>query len=54
MSCSQIGLGANVALDTITVPTEVVLWRFVPTNIRSKCLDVSAGMQDLMTLEIVC
>lgn len=41
----QIGLGSNVTLDTITVPTEVILWRMVPTNTRSKCLSVTAGMQ---------
>ncbi|KAF9452253.1 RCC1/BLIP-II [Macrolepiota fuliginosa MF-IS2] len=39
----QIGLGANVTLDTITVPTEVILWRMVPANTRSKCLSVTAG-----------
>ncbi|KAF9476343.1 RCC1/BLIP-II [Pholiota conissans] len=39
----QIGLGSNVALDTITVPTEVVLWRFVGNNIKSRCLNVTAG-----------
>ncbi|KAF8968391.1 regulator of chromosome condensation 1/beta-lactamase-inhibitor protein II [Flammula alnicola] len=39
----QIGLGSNVALDTITVPTEVVLWRFTQNSTRSKCLDVTAG-----------
>jgi len=38
---SQIGLGANTTADTITVPTEVVLWRIAPKNTRSKCLDVT-------------
>lgn len=38
----QIGLGANVTLDTITVPTEVILWRMIPKNTRSRCLDVTA------------
>ncbi|KAH9171455.1 RCC1/BLIP-II [Lactarius sanguifluus] len=28
----QIGLGGNVTLDTITVPTEVVLWRGTPSG----------------------
>ncbi|KAI9457802.1 RCC1/BLIP-II [Lactarius psammicola] len=28
----QIGLGGNVTLDTITVPTEVVLWRGIPSG----------------------
>ena len=32
-----------MALDTITVPTEVVLWRMVPNTTRSKCLNVTAG-----------
>ncbi|KIK59718.1 hypothetical protein GYMLUDRAFT_168962 [Collybiopsis luxurians FD-317 M1] len=39
----QIGLGDNVTLDTITVPTEVVLWRMVSSGTQTKCLDVSAG-----------
>jgi hypothetical protein len=39
----QIGLGGNVTLDTITVPTEVVLWRGTPTNTRTRCIDVNAG-----------
>ncbi|KAF8162931.1 regulator of chromosome condensation 1/beta-lactamase-inhibitor protein II [Crassisporium funariophilum] len=39
----QIGLGSNVSLDTITVPTEVILWRMVPNKTSSKCLDVTAG-----------
>jgi hypothetical protein len=38
----QIGLGANVTLETITVPTEVILWRMIPKNTRSKCLNVTA------------
>jgi len=39
---SQIGLGANATADTVTVPTEVVLWRIIPKNTLSKCLDVTA------------
>ncbi|KAG2014091.1 hypothetical protein CC2G_010937 [Coprinopsis cinerea AmutBmut pab1-1] len=39
----QIGLGSNVALDTITVPTEVVLWRLTPGNVKSSCRAVAAG-----------
>jgi hypothetical protein len=42
--CSQLGLGSNVPLDTIVLPTEVVLWRFVPNSTESKCLDISAGI----------
>ncbi|KAK7693272.1 hypothetical protein QCA50_002839 [Cerrena zonata] len=39
----QIGLGGNVTLDTITVPTEVVLWKATPQATRSTCLSVAAG-----------
>ncbi|KAJ3773826.1 regulator of chromosome condensation 1/beta-lactamase-inhibitor protein II [Lentinula raphanica] len=38
----QIGLGDNVTLDTITVPTEVILWRMAQ-GAQTKCLNVSAG-----------
>lgn len=34
-----------MSLDTVAVPTEVVLWRFVPSATESKCLSVSAGMR---------
>ncbi|CCL98952.1 uncharacterized protein FIBRA_00960 [Fibroporia radiculosa] len=39
----QIGLGSQVTLDTITVPTEVILWRSTPSAMRTTCLDVYAG-----------
>ncbi|KAF5365615.1 hypothetical protein D9758_003188 [Tetrapyrgos nigripes] len=39
----QIGLGPNVTMDSITVPTEVVLWRSLDSAARTKCVDVSAG-----------
>ncbi|KDR81766.1 hypothetical protein GALMADRAFT_60407 [Galerina marginata CBS 339.88] len=39
----QIGLGSNITLDTITVPTEVILWRLMPKGVQSKCLDITAG-----------
>ena len=39
---SQIGLGANTTADTVTIPTEVVLWQILPKNTRSKCLDITA------------
>ncbi|GBE82398.1 regulator of chromosome condensation 1/beta-lactamase-inhibitor protein II [Sparassis latifolia] len=39
----QIGLGSTVTLDTITVPTEVILWRSTPATMRTTCLDVYAG-----------
>ncbi|KXN82566.1 Protein FMP25, mitochondrial [Leucoagaricus sp. SymC.cos] len=38
----QIGLGVNVTLDTITIPTEVILWRMISKTTRSKCLNVTA------------
>lgn len=46
----QLGLGANVALDTITIPTEVVLWRAVPNNVHTSCTDVTAGPYSLHSL----
>ncbi|KAI0303365.1 RCC1/BLIP-II [Multifurca ochricompacta] len=39
----QIGLGGNVPLDTITVPTEVVLWRGMPSGTRTQCIDLNVG-----------
>ncbi|KAF9053536.1 RCC1/BLIP-II [Hymenopellis radicata] len=39
----QIGLGANATLETITVPSEVNLWRTVSPRVSSRCIDVSAG-----------
>ncbi|KAI0340522.1 RCC1/BLIP-II [Trametopsis cervina] len=39
----QIGLGGNVTLEAITVPTEVILWRSTPQTMRTTCLDVYAG-----------
>ncbi|KAI0374704.1 RCC1/BLIP-II [Pilatotrama ljubarskyi] len=47
----QIGLGANVTLETITVPTEVILWRTTPSTMRTTCLDVFAG-GDLTMFEV--
>ncbi|KAG6896734.1 hypothetical protein C0992_006451 [Termitomyces sp. T32_za158] len=38
----QAGLGSNVALDTIVVPTEVVLWKSTSRK-NTKCLDITAG-----------
>ncbi|KAJ4488156.1 RCC1/BLIP-II [Lentinula aciculospora] len=38
----QIGLGDSVTLNTITVPTEVILWRMAQGT-QTKCLNVSAG-----------
>jgi hypothetical protein len=43
-----------VTLDTVVVPTEVALWRFVPSTTESKCLTVSAGMRiHLLSLSLV-
>ncbi|KAJ8078596.1 hypothetical protein PM082_012879 [Marasmius tenuissimus] len=39
----QIGLGSNVTMDTITVPSEVALWKSVSPRAQSKCLKVTAG-----------
>ncbi|KAI0049695.1 RCC1/BLIP-II [Auriscalpium vulgare] len=39
----QIGLGGNVVLDTITVPTEVVLSRSTARGSLSKCIDINAA-----------
>ena len=41
---SQIGLGSNLILDTITVPTEIVLWQSAADRSRTKCLGLSAGL----------
>ncbi|KAJ3908556.1 regulator of chromosome condensation 1/beta-lactamase-inhibitor protein II [Lentinula edodes] len=38
----QIGLGDNITLDTITVPTEVILWRMAQGT-QTKCVNVTAG-----------
>ncbi|KAI0646886.1 RCC1/BLIP-II [Trametes meyenii] len=47
----QIGLGANVTLEAITVPTEVILWRSTPATMRTTCVDVFAG-GDLTMFEV--
>lgn len=39
----QIGLGNNIVLDTITVPTEVILWRASSPRSGTKCLCITAG-----------
>ena len=40
---SQLGLGSNVTLDTIAVPTEIILWRSTPQTMLSSFLDIYAG-----------
>ena len=32
-----------MSLDTITIPTEVVLWRGISSNTRTQCIDLNAG-----------
>ncbi|KAL4067689.1 regulator of chromosome condensation 1/beta-lactamase-inhibitor protein II [Scleroderma citrinum] len=39
----QIGLGRDISLDTIIVPTEVVLTRSTPAHVKTKCLQISAS-----------
>ncbi|KAG5635130.1 hypothetical protein H0H81_012342 [Sphagnurus paluster] len=39
----QIGLGSNVALDTITVPTEVILWKSAASRGNTRCINITAG-----------
>lgn len=41
----QIGLGNNIVLDTITVPTEVILWRASSPRSGTKCLCITAGLK---------
>ena len=40
----QMGLGSGITLDTIIVPTEVVLSRNTPISLKTKCLQVFAGV----------
>ena len=40
----QIGLGSGITLDTIIVPTEVVLTRNISTQLKTKCLQIFAGV----------
>ncbi|KAM5539051.1 hypothetical protein V8D89_007274 [Ganoderma adspersum] len=47
----QIGLGPNVALDAITVPTEVNLWRTTPGSMKTTCRNIFAG-GDLTIFEV--
>ncbi|KAF9500374.1 RCC1/BLIP-II [Pleurotus eryngii] len=39
----QIGLGNNYKLDTVIIPTEVVLWQYTSNKTTSQCLNVTAG-----------
>ncbi|KAF4608721.1 hypothetical protein EYR40_001068 [Pleurotus pulmonarius] len=39
----QIGLGNNYKLDTVVIPTEVVLWQYTSNKTTSQCLNVTAG-----------
>ncbi|KAG6821176.1 hypothetical protein H0H93_005396 [Arthromyces matolae] len=47
----QSGLGSNVALDTITVPTEVVLWKSSASRKDTKCLDLAADSDATQSLQ---
>lgn len=40
---SQVGLGNNVAVASVLVPTEVILWKGTSRTAHSKCLSVAAG-----------
>ncbi|KAF8352341.1 regulator of chromosome condensation 1/beta-lactamase-inhibitor protein II [Amanita rubescens] len=39
----QLGLGNVTPLESVTVPTEVILWKFTSPTTKTKCLNVSAG-----------
>jgi alpha-tubulin suppressor-like RCC1 family protein len=39
----QLGLGDKVTLDTITIPTEVVLWRAISRDLDTNCTHIAAG-----------
>ena len=41
-------------METITVPTEVILWRSTPATTKTKCLDIFAGMSPLPPASHVC
>jgi len=40
----QTGLGSGITLDTIIIPTEVVLTRNIPTYLKTKCSQIFAGV----------
>ncbi|EMD38580.1 hypothetical protein CERSUDRAFT_113764 [Gelatoporia subvermispora B] len=39
----QLGLGTSTTLDTVVVPTEIILWRATPSRMQTKCTDIFAG-----------
>ncbi|KAI6166953.1 regulator of chromosome condensation 1/beta-lactamase-inhibitor protein II [Pisolithus thermaeus] len=39
----QLGLGSGIVLDAVTIPTEVILTRNLPLDVKSKCLGIWAG-----------
>lgn len=39
----QLGLGNGIVLDAVTIPTEVILTRNLPLDVKSKCLGIWAG-----------
>lgn len=46
----QLGLGSNTPMESVTIPTEVILWKFTSPTVKTKCLDVSAGPWQCRTL----
>ena len=42
-STRQLGLGSSTPIESVTIPTEVILWKFTSRTIKTTCLDVSAG-----------
>ena len=47
-STRQLGLGNRTPFEIVTVPTEVVLWRFTSATTQTKCLNVSAGARQCL------
>jgi alpha-tubulin suppressor-like RCC1 family protein len=42
----QLGLGANITLPSVSVPTEVVLSKSTERGTSSRCLSIVAGMHN--------
>jgi hypothetical protein len=49
----QLGLGSNVTLNTITVPTEIVFSNTVSGRTGSRCLGVCAGIISRLTPDVL-
>ncbi|KAI6022723.1 regulator of chromosome condensation 1/beta-lactamase-inhibitor protein II [Pisolithus marmoratus] len=39
----QLGLGSGIVLDAVAIPTEVILTRNLPIDVKSKCVGISTG-----------